>query len=67
MGRVLVRCGRVTYMGGFEKRESEQGTSTAILQCQQEGCPWPKQLGARLVQVIKVFAIAWHKVIIPPV
>lgn len=54
-------------MGSSEKRELQQGTSTAVLQRQQKGCPWPKQLRARFLQIVKVFTVAWHKVIIPPV
>lgn len=54
------------YVGSFEKRELQQGPSTAVLQRQQEGCPWPKQLGAGLLQIIKLLTVAWHKVIIPP-
>lgn len=48
-------------MGSSEERRLQQGTSTAILQRQQKGCPWPKQLGARLLQITEVFAVAGHK------
>lgn len=54
------------YMGSFEKRELQQGSRTAILQRQQEGCPRPKQFRARVLQNIKLLTVAWHKVIIPP-
>ena len=54
------------YVGSSEERQLQQGTSTAILQRQQKGCPWPKQLGARFLQITEVFAVAGHKVIIPP-
>lgn len=53
-------------MGSFEKRELQQGSRTAILQRQQEGCPRPKQFRARVLQNIKLLTVAWHKVIIPP-
>lgn len=59
--------GLEAYVGSFEKWELQQATGTAILQRQQESCPWPKQLGARFLQIMKVFTVARHKIIIPPV
>lgn len=58
--------GQVAHVGSFEEREPQQGPGTAVLQRQQEGRPWPKQLGARLLQIVKVVAVAGHKVIILP-
>ena len=54
------------YMGSSEERQLQQGPGTAILQGQQKGCPWPKQLGARLLQITEVLTVAGHKVIVPP-
>lgn len=62
-----MRRGWEAYVGSSEKRELQQGTGTAVLQRQQEGCPWPKQLGARLVQMVKALTVPRHKVIVPPV
>ena len=53
-------------MGSSEERQLQQGPSTAILQGQQKGCPWSKQLGARLLQITEVLTVAGHKVIVPP-
>ena len=54
------------HVGSSEERQLQQGTGTAILQRQQQGCPWPKQLRARLLQITEVFAVVGHKVIILP-
>lgn len=66
-GRGKVRGWWETYVGSSEKRELQQGPSTAILQCQQEGGPRPEQLRAGLLQVIEVFTVARHKIIVSPV
>lgn len=67
MGRDVGEARVGAYMGSSEEGQLQQGPGTAILQCKQEGCTRPEQLISSLVQVVKVFTVAWHKVIVLPV